>query len=168
MQQSMTFDPLLAAIFLGFAVWAAVSDAKELRIPNAVSLGAALLYPAHVLASRAHVDWLGAVAIAAILLAAGIALFARGLVGGGDVKFLSAAALWAGPPFIFPFLALMGLAGVLLAVHAWAMLYVRRFRSAGIHGLATPDATGAGIAPVPYGIAIALGAAYVGLRLLLG
>ena len=47
---------------------------------------------------------------------AGAVLFARGWLGGGDVKLLSAATLWAGAPQTFGLLAATGVLGGVLAL----------------------------------------------------
>jgi len=163
---SSAFDSTLLALFLALLAWAALSDGLRFRIPNAASLGMALLYPAHVLASPLPVDWLGALAVAGILFAVGVVLFARGMVGGGDVKLLSAAALWAGPHLILQLLIVMGLTGGLLSAIAWLLQYLRRFRTAGWTTLSLPQADGVAFERVPYGVAIVAGGAYTAVHLL--
>jgi prepilin peptidase CpaA len=157
-----SIDQIIVLSFLGLAAWAAYSDALYFRIPNAASLGVLALYPAHVLASAAPLDWPGALLIGAILFAAGIGLFAQGIAGGGDVKFLGAASLWAGPSYIFHFLIVMGLAGGALAVVVWLIRVGRHLKFAG-----DAPVEAAGSVPVPYGIAITAGAAYVAIHFLL-
>ncbi len=157
---SSAFDASLLALLLALLAWAALSDGLRFRIPNAASLGIALLYPAHVLASALPVEWPWALLIAGILFAVGLALFARGMVGGGDVKLLSAAALWAGPHLILWLLIVMGLTGGLLSVIAWLLHYLQRFRTAGWAALTLPPPDGRVFERVPYGVAIAAGGAY--------
>ena len=163
---SSAFDATLLALFLALLAWAALSDGLRFRIPNGASLAITLLYPAHVLASPIPVDWLGALLVAAIIFAVGVALFARGLLGGGDVKLLAAAALWAGPHLILPLLIVMGLTGGLLSVIAWLLQFLRRLRAAGWASLALPYSSGDGFERVPYGVAIVAGAAYAAIHLL--
>jgi prepilin peptidase CpaA len=158
-------DRIALLLFFGLIAWAAYSDGVSLRIPNAASVGLALLYPFHVTASPVAVDWLGALLVAAILFAAGFALFARGMLGGGDVKLLSVAALWAGPGLSLAFLAVMGFVGGLIAAFILALSRLRRRRIPGVSGGALPGAFEPPAEAVPYGIAIAAGAAFVGLRL---
>jgi prepilin peptidase CpaA len=168
MPGSYPLDHSLVLIFLGLVAWAAYSDALRFRIPNAVSAGLLILYPAHVLASPSPVDWLGAAAVAGGLFVVGLALFARGLAGGGDVKLLSAASLWAGPALTLPLVIVMGLTGGVLALIVWAQQYLQRYRTAGLAGLTMPPAPDAPVARVPYGVAIAAGAAYAGCQMMLG
>jgi prepilin peptidase CpaA len=155
-------DQIIVLSFVGLAAWAAYSDALYFRIPNAANLGVLALYPAHVLASAVPLDWPGALLIGVILFVTGIALFAQGIAGGGDVKFLGAAALWAGPSYIFHFLIVMGLAGGVLAVVVWLVRVGRQLRLAADAPVETT-----GSIPVPYGIAITAGAAYVAIHFLL-
>lgn len=163
---SSAFDSSLLALLLALLAWAALSDGLRFRIPNAASLGIALLYPAHVLASPLPVDWPGALIVAGILFAVGLVLFVRGMVGGGDVKLLSAAALWAGPHLILQLLIVMGLTGGLLSMIAWLLQYVQRFRAAGWAALALPQPDGRVFERVPYGVAIVAGGAYTAIHLL--
>jgi prepilin peptidase CpaA len=121
-----------------------------------ISIGLLALFPIHVWASPTPVDWISALLVAAAGFAVGFVLFARGLVGGGDVKLLSATMLWAGATLVASQLIIMALVGGALSVAAIAIHYFRR---------RTADAA----APkVPYGIAIAAGAGYAGMKLLIG
>lgn len=159
-------DQILIFCFLGLTAWAACSDALYFRIPNAVSLGLVALYPAHVLCSPTPIDWMASILVAGLLLFIGTVMFARGMIGGGDAKFLTAASLWAGPALTIQLLVIMGVVGGLLAIVLWARQYVRRFRAAGLAGLLIPDPPNTPIERVPYGIAIAAGAAQVGVQML--
>jgi prepilin peptidase CpaA len=90
-------------------------------------------------------------------LAAGMAMFALGWIGGGDAKLFAAAVLWLGWPEAAPFVAVTGLAGGALAVTLLALRssHVRPFVAAGpawFSRLAEPGEN------VPYGLAIAIGA----------
>jgi prepilin peptidase CpaA len=84
-----------------------------------------------------------ALAAGAGVLAGGTALFAAGLVGGGDVKLAAAVAVWVGTGALSEFLVVTTLAGGLLAL---AMLPAQLWRRLRGHGQA-----GRG---VPYGVAI--------------
>jgi prepilin peptidase CpaA len=155
---------LLMFCFFALTIMAALSDLREYRIPNKISLALLALYPIHVLVSPAPVDWLMALAVASLVFAAGLTLFFCRMIGGGDVKFLAAASLWAGATLTLPLLLVMGLAGGALGLVALGIQNVRRYRSAGIAGV-VPDNTVA--APkLPYGVAIAAGAFYAGFQIL--
>ena len=93
------------------------------------------------------------------VLALGIALWAPGWVGGGDVKLLAAGALWFGWPD--------GLAFLLIAVAAWGVLAVilvvlrQMVNMLPISSDVLGSTALAQGAPVPYAIAIAAGALLV-------
>lgn len=148
--------------FVGLAVWAAYCDLRSFTIPNRASLAIAALYPAFVLASPAPIDWIGAVTVAAIVLLVGFFLFSRGWLGGGDAKLLAAISLWAGPALVMPFLLYTAAAGGLLSGVYW---FAARRSLAAAGG---PDEKGlrAGLkTPVPYALAVAIGAIYVAFTL---
>src|SRR6478672_3745694 len=116
---SASLDHLLILLFLALICWAALRDAMAFRIPNWVSVGMLLLYPLHVLASHAAIDWQSGLITAALVFLAGFIIFAKGICGGGDVKLLSAASLWAGSALLFPLLSVMALTGGVLSGAAW-------------------------------------------------
>ncbi|MEX2454954.1 MAG: prepilin peptidase [Rhodospirillaceae bacterium] len=153
-------DRLALTAFAGLLVWAAWSDLRDFVIPNRISIAIAMLFPAHVLATGAVEIVPGSVAAAAATFAAGFALFAFRVAGGGDVKLMTAVALWAGPSQIAGFLMMTALAGGLLA----ALLAARAWRA---HAAASPDGSLAlrvcaiRGTKVPYGAAIALGGLYI-------
>ena len=161
-------DQLLVFCYLALLAWAACSDAIEFEIPNTVNLGIAALYPLYVFTASHPVPWLWSVAVACATLGAGFGLFAKGYFGGGDIKMISAAALWAGPKFIFPMLIVTSIAGGALALLFLAFHWMQRRRAtAGVDASLTAGAYAAR-ARLPYGVAIAAGAGLVGLRLLAG
>src|SRR5439155_4863251 len=83
--------------FAGLMLIAAAEDLRRLVIPNPVVLGLCVLWPLQ-LASAPVVSLAaagGAALCAAAVFAGGAILFSRGLMGGGDVKLLAAATLWA-------------------------------------------------------------------------
>jgi len=167
MSTGQFLDQILFFVFFAIVIFAALSDLSRFRIPNAVSLALVLLFPLHVLASPVHVDWVGSLAVAGVVFLAGFALFASGLVGGGDVKLLAATALWAGQALVLPQLAVMAIAGGVLSVVILLLQFARRFLAGGLVGLLVPDLNAA--APkVPYGLAIAAGAGYAGLKVMAG
>jgi prepilin peptidase CpaA len=148
-----------ASVALGAAVaavalaWAAASDLSRYLIPNRVCALAALGY---VVAAPGlpFGGWLAGVGVGAAVLAFGALLFARGWVGGGDVKLAAAAALWAGPAFLSDFALVVSLTGAGLAL---AMLTpLRRLM---------PRPPGEAVAgfrqPMPFGVPLAAGGAWV-------
>ena len=161
---SLSIHQFVVMCFFVAVAWAAVGDLRSFRIPNRLVLLVIGFYPAHLLASSVPVDWLAGLMCGALVFFFGFFAFSRGLIGGGDVKLLAAVALWAGPYLVFPVLLLTMASGGVLAlvflVHA--MIQSRSRVSANALTLGTALS-----APVPYGIAIAIGAAYLTGRLLL-
>lgn len=92
-------------------------------------------------------------AIATGLLIVGAVAFAIGALGGGDVKLVAAASLFAGPAFLVEFLLVVALAGG--AVSLVALMG---------RAVGTPPARDDGRhRHVPYGLAIAAGGLAVAL-----
>jgi prepilin peptidase CpaA len=153
------------AVVLAFAallLWAAGEDIHRLTISNWVSLAIVGLYPIYVLSSPVPVAWPWSLAIAGMTLAAGFVLFALHMIGGGDVKLLSATALWAGPAFFAGFIMLTAIAGGVVGL---AILLLRRRRMA---PAANDGTQAAQPAVMPYGVAIAAGGLMVALTLVKG
>jgi Flp pilus assembly protein protease CpaA len=105
---------------------AALIDLRERRIPNWLTGGVAALYPLYVLASPMPVASLGvALAVAAAVFVFGFVLFARQLIGGGDVKLIAAVTLWTGLDHLALFALITSLAGGGLALGS---LWYQRWR----------------------------------------
>ena len=146
---------LAFAWFIAGQGWAAASDALRMRIPNALILY--LLAGFAITAALAQPSWIDLAAhvlVGLTILSGGLVLFARGWMGGGDVKLLAVTGLWLGPTATPALLILTALAGGVLTL---AMIVARAL---GAHRLA-----GGRIAAlrdpldrVPYGIAIAAAA----------
>lgn len=136
-------------VLLVAALIASWTDVTVRRIGNwlsAITLIGGLSYVAVHLGPGALGSHVGHVLIA---LAIGMAMFAAGLIGGGDAKFYAAVAAWfplgAGLS-LFIAVSLSGLA-LLIVWFAW-----RRFKGLPVRR------QGAGLSGVPYGVAIAAGA----------
>ncbi|HTM94836.1 MAG TPA: prepilin peptidase [Croceibacterium sp.] len=138
---------LLGALAIAL-LWAAFSDLRERTIANwlnaAIALGAPLFWWAAGLALWPDVALQLGIALAAFALLAG--LFALGAMGGGDVKLLTALALWIPPLLFVQLLIVMALVGGVLTIlfSAWHIARRRRERLA-----------------IPYGLAIAFGGLWV-------
>ena len=161
-------EQVIVVGFLGLQAWAACNDAVEFEIPNTASLGVALLYPLFVAVNPASIDWLWALAVAGAVFVASFFLFVLGRFGGGDVKLLTASALWAGPPLIVPMLVVMAMTGGILALLVWVIHLLRRYRPASYGDVSLTTAAYAVPNRLPYGVAIAAGAGFIGLRLAAG
>lgn len=149
-------EPVLLTLVGAAMITGAVYDAVTLTIPNWISLLLLALFPA--VAFIAGLSWAEAgihLAVGFAALAAGVALFAAGLIGGGDAKLFAAISLYVGAAGFGTYVFAVALAGGILACILLALRYASRFggveRLSGLKHLAM---SGAGI---PYGIAIAAG-----------
>jgi prepilin peptidase CpaA len=101
--------PAATAAAAAALIVAGARDAAERRIPNRTVLvvaGAGLAW----LAALPPADAARHATMGLVALALGLPLFARGLVGGGDVKLAAALLPWAGPALLAPFLLMLALA----------------------------------------------------------
>src|SRR5436309_15928752 len=110
----MTFQAhsILLTVFAVLMAAAAIEDFRRLTIPNLLPAALCLLWPAYAFATAPSLY--GALAAAGCALAVflvGAVFFARGWLGGGDVKLLAAATLWAGPAGTPQLLVATGLLG---------------------------------------------------------
>ena len=147
----MLSEYLHYGLLIGLAIAllvAAFTDMRRRQIDNWLNAGIALAAPAFWWASGLSL-WpdvalqLGVALVAFVVLAA---LFALKMMGGGDVKLLTALALWIPPMLFVQLLIVMALAGGLLTIvmGAWHIMRRQRDRIA-----------------IPYGVAIAFGGLWV-------
>ncbi len=181
---------LLYACFGGLLtllILAALTDLRERRIPNWLNGGVAALYPAYLLLTPVPVAWPGALAVSLLVGLVGLILFARDLIGGGDVKLITAISLWAGVDQFALFALVTTLTGGIVGLASlwywrWSPLihaHLAEFGLAGAGG--SPVAAGQGSEPgapagpalavpapatLPYGIAIAAGGVAVVIQLM--
>ncbi|MGB3710453.1 MAG: prepilin peptidase [Erythrobacter sp.] len=138
---------LLIALAIAL-LWAATTDIRSRHISNRLNAAIAVAAPVFWWASGLSL-WPGValqlgVAVAAFAVLAG--LFALRLMGGGDVKLLTALALWIEPTAFLKLLIIMAVAGGLLTIvmGAWHFLRQQKERLA-----------------IPYGVAIAFGGLWI-------
>ena len=136
--------PLVA--FAPVLVFAAVSDLRRLRIPNWCALAAIAIFAVSL---PSLPDWPLRLAAGAVVLVIGMALWARGFFGGGDVKILAGLALLI--PSAHWSIFLFTLAAC-LAIGMAAILALRSRRPDAPTGWAVIDAED----DVPMGFPIAL------------
>lgn len=106
-------------LFVALTLVAAYIDLVSYRIPNSLVLALIALFLVVALLHRNEVEWLSHLGAGIIILGAGIFLYGIRQMGAGDVKLLTALALWAGViplvPLLF-YVSLCGLAGMLVIV----------------------------------------------------
>lgn len=139
--------PLWLDLLLGIAmVAAAIEDVARFRISNLTSLAVFVgAIAAAMIVGPSWNLWQNLAVLIAILVL-GTGAFAAGWLGGGDVKLFAASGLWLDFRAALGFVALVFIAGGLVAI---CYLVARLFRSKEIE---KKDRR------IPYGVAIAVGA----------
>lgn len=175
--------PIGLALLLAIA---AVGDARRYIIPNRLTMAVAGWFALYVLVGLTVTRTLTPAAlidpllVAAAVFAVTAALFALGVMGGGDVKLATATSLWAGSDLVFEFLTLTALAGGVLSMVALVRHKQRMAQSGGGKSVATgppvdgadadttaPTAASAPPPRVAYGVAIAVGGIFVASQLII-
>ena len=133
---------LVSALACGL-IYAAATDIKARIIPNPLVVAIAVVAPLYWWATGLllwpDIGW--QLGVAGIVFAIGAGLFALGQMGGGDVKLLTALALWFPPLSMLNLLIIMALIGAALTLF---MLIRHKWQKA------------EGRPEIPYGVAIAL------------
>jgi prepilin peptidase CpaA len=115
---------LITLVGIALFIVAACSDVKTFRIPNVLVTAVALLGVTRLIAIGDPSAALYTVGASVMVLAIGFVLFCQGIVGGGDAKLITAAALLVGYHDLFSFLVFMGLCGGLISL---AVLVIHRY-----------------------------------------
>ncbi len=149
----MTLAAVLALVALACVVAAAGFDVWRFEIPDTLSIvlvgtaiGYGLLTPGF--------GWLSHIAAALLFFAIGLALFASGWMGGGDIKLMTGIAAWTGLWGLVVQLLVTSIAGGLVTL---LLLAARAgVARAGVAEARLPRLLHAD-APIPYAVAIAIG-----------
>ena len=150
----------LILVFPIAMIIAALTDLFTFKIPNKISIVLTVSFFVWALVLAMPVERLGLhVALGAVMLVAGFALFSFNIIGGGDAKLLAAGALWMGPSDLPSFLMLTTLAGGLLCVFIliYRSMIPPPFLMRQDWAMKLHEKT----AGVPYGVAIALSALWL-------
>jgi prepilin peptidase CpaA len=139
---------------------AAITDVATYLIPHRYPAAVAIAFAVYAIGKPAPV-WLYGMVAAALLLAVGVLLFDRGVLGGGDVKLMTAAALWAGFDQLSLMLFVTSIAGGALALAHLSPL--RRLMPARPGTVPAADLRSRLQQPIPFGVAIAIGGVAVAL-----
>ncbi|MBV7259258.1 A24 family peptidase [Erythrobacter crassostreae] len=138
---------LLIALAIAL-LFAAFTDIRSRQISNKLNLAIAVFAPAFWWSSGLALwpDIAMQVGVAAAAFAVLAGMFALNMMGGGDVKLLTALALWIEPSAFLQLLVIMAIAGGVLTIvmGAWHFLQQQKERLA-----------------IPYGVAIAFGGLWV-------
>ena len=142
----MLDDPFKYGLLIALAIAllvAAFTDLRNRKIDNWLNAGIALAAPLFWWASGLDLwpDLALQLGVALGTFAVLAVLFAMGAMGGGDVKLLSALALWIAPWPFLQLVILMALVGGVLTIVCGAWHIMRRQRDK---------------LSIPYGVAIAM------------
>jgi len=149
-------DVIALPVFAVVMLIAAFEDFRRLVIPNLLPLVLCVAWPLHFAAAPSLVGALSAIGCALAVFIVGAALFSRGFLGGGDVKLLTAATLWAGTSGTPSLLVLTGVLGGVLTLFL-LMPFGAQLAEAS-RAFLGPSAISANhdtAKSVPYGVAIA-------------
>jgi prepilin peptidase CpaA len=130
---------------------ATIQDAIQLRISNIICGSVLVLAIVAMVASGLRVGLWQNCVVFAVVLTIGAALFAREVLGGGDVKLFAAVGLWVDVSTALRLVIAIVIAGGLLALTIIALRTVAPKSLAGRVKTLQPKAG------IPYGIAIAAG-----------
>lgn len=163
------FIYVFAYLALGFCLFAGYLDFKQMTIPNYIPICIGMIFVAafalqalsgYLFDHNIHVfsDIKSHLIAGGLTFAIGFALFALKVVGGGDAKLAAAIALWLGLPHISGFLIIMGFAGGLVGVFSLIFKKKKPFKDPSFSVWVSKTQNGESV--VPYGIALAIGAAF--------
>ena len=151
---------MASCVFLGAGFAAALGDIRSRIISNRWVL--ALVAAAPLLVIGGHMPpraFAGSLALSAVLLLLGAMLFARGWIGGGDVKLICAMVLWFPPADALWFVYLALVFGGVLAL---LVLFLRTLARRGVVPVDTDQRQMLDAALcVPYAVSIATAGALV-------
>ncbi len=169
-------ESYMVILYIAFALYtlllgtAAVFDTWKFVIPNAIAVALVVLFIATALLlpfEMTWMEWLSHVGAAAAVFIGGAVLYAFNKMGGGDVKLLTAVAFWAGFEHLVELLLYVAIAGGVLAI---GLIVTRKIimslgaASTNLAKVKLPRILIDGEA-VPYGLAIAPIAIYLGTKL---
>ncbi len=151
-QITIVLHYLSIVVFCLATLHAAISDARTLEIANGVSIAIVLAFlPAAIITGLPMTALALHFGIAGLIFAGGVLLYANGLAGGGDVKFLAAVCVWWDTGNLGKYLVLVALLGGVLGI---CIILAGRFE--GIRRIVPWLSSGKSMKqPIPYGIAIA-------------
>ncbi|MBK5264806.1 MAG: prepilin peptidase [Alphaproteobacteria bacterium] len=138
----------LAAVLSVLLVIATITDIRSRIISNWLNIAVAALAPLFWFANGLSFwpDMLIQVALAGVIFAVFAAMFAAGMMGGGDVKLLAALALW------FPWQSMMTLLLIMAILGGVVTLITVAHHNLG-RRVGRPE--------IPYGVAISLAGLWV-------
>lgn len=151
-----------AALYALILVLAALGDLRSFRIPNPLPAALLALFALVAISLPLPIDGVSHGAAFVITLAVGLGLYVLGWLGAGDVKLMSAVALWAGLDLL-PELAMVTVLGGGVLALALVAARITIVRVAGLSGVDRDRLPRLIVerARIPYGLPIAVGGLYI-------
>ena len=144
---------IILALMAGLQLIALLQDATMLKISNAISVAVVALFLVWASVCGWELSlWQNGTSFA-LALAAGLFLFSREWMGGGDVKLFAANALWFD---LHGLIFLIGAITIVGGIFAVLLVTVRRMMPASSNQSSLPPVFRLR-GPIPYGVAIAIG-----------
>lgn len=152
------FSYVIPAVFVVLLGASALSDLFRRKIPNWTVLSLVGLYVVAAFTGAAPTGPWSALGAAVIAFPITYGLYHFGIMGAGDAKLFTAAALFAGLAYLLQFALITALLGGILAI-GYLTLHPRR----AMRGLTTAGRAQGVSLGVPYGVPITFAAAAVAL-----
>ena len=116
------FAVALSALMLAVIVF----DITKFIIPNTISIALLALWPVYYFTAPYTINWSLALAVMLGVFLFGLLIFTFNIMGGGDVKLLTALSLWIGwqPYTLIQFFTWMALAGGVVALFKIIMKFI--------------------------------------------
>lgn len=150
---------LIRVIAVGVLVCLAIVDVRNRRLPNlAVAVVGTLFFVDAALTGMPVEVLCTHLAVAAIVLCAGFALFLARMLGGGDAKLAAVIFLWTGSSLLLPTITIVSIVGTLVSL---VSLATYRLDPASHRGPLGVLALFSGTRGVPYGVALSTGGSIV-------
>jgi prepilin peptidase CpaA len=147
-------------LFMAIMFASAIVDIATYRIPNELVLALVALFLVTALIHWPEVAWLNHLGSVCLVTGAGIFLYAFGQMGAGDVKLLSAVALWSSIYSLVPLLfwiSVCALAGMFIILPLRLLLPWLQSLNLLSRKTVIPEVLSRGRG-IPYGIGIGPGA----------
>ncbi len=119
---------LFSLIFAGLLFAACIVDLKAFRIPNAIPLALIALFLIKAAATDEIAVWPAHLVAFGLTFGFGLLAFSLGMLGGGDIKLITALALWFGTSALPSFLVITAIGGGLLALILLAVRHLTNRR----------------------------------------
>ncbi len=145
---------LISGVFFAFMAAAAVFDAWKFIIPNTIPVVLSLLFLVVALIWNDRVPILEHIGAGVLVFAVGAVIFRLGVLGGGDIKLLTAVTFWVGWDYLGIYLLVVAILGVGLTLFLLALRHLlRRLYRSHSPELSLPRILTVG-EKIPYAIAI--------------